>query len=136
MLQARMKRALPWLTIVAVLVATAYQLRSQGRLWWRACDHLCLWSGDTWSSDNSQQLLGSFTFTHVLHGFLFCGLLALIVPRLSALWQLSVAVLTVNRLWSERAILNGRPGPTKMSRREVWFTGRRSSVEMSPTAMH
>jgi Protein of unknown function (DUF2585) len=50
-----------------------------------ACDHLCLWSGHTWSSDNSQQLFGSFTFTHVLHGFLLCGLLALILPRLAAL---------------------------------------------------
>jgi len=98
MLQARMKRALPWLTIVAVLVATAYQLRSQGRLWWRSCDYLCLWSGDTWRSDNSQELFGSFTFTHVLHGFLFCGLLALILPRLSALWQLSIAV-SIEALW-------------------------------------
>jgi hypothetical protein len=93
-----MKRALPWFTILAVLLATAYQLHSQGSLWWRACDHLCLWSGHTWSSDNSQQLFGSFTFTHVLHGFLLCGLLALILPRLSALWRLSVAV-SVEALW-------------------------------------
>lgn len=93
-----MRRVLPWLAIVVVLVGTAFLLRTQGRLWWRPCDHLCLWSGDSWSSDNSQQLFGSFTFTHVLHGFLFCGLLALVLPRLSALWQLSVAV-TVEALW-------------------------------------
>lgn len=98
MLQARMKRTLPWLTIVLVLVATAYLLRSQGRLWWRPCNHLCLWSGQAWSSDNSQQLLGSFTFTHVLHGFLFCGLLALVLPRLSALWRLSIAI-SMEALW-------------------------------------
>ena len=98
MLQARMKRALPWLAIVLVLVATAYLLRSQGRLWWRPCDHVCLWSGRAWSSDNSQQLFGSFTFTHVLHGFLFCGLLALVLPRLSALWRLSIAV-SMEALW-------------------------------------
>jgi hypothetical protein len=98
MLQARMKRALPWLAIAVVLVGTAFLLRSQGRLWWRPCDHLCLWSGQTWSSDNSQQLLGSYTFTHVLHGFLLCGLVALILPRVSALWQLSVAV-SIEALW-------------------------------------
>jgi Protein of unknown function (DUF2585) len=98
MLQARMKRAVPWLAIVLVLMATAYLLRSQGRLWWRPCNHLCLWSGRAWSSDNSQQLFGSFTFTHVLHGFLFCGLLTLVLPRLSALWRLSIAV-SMEALW-------------------------------------
>jgi hypothetical protein len=93
-----MRRVLPWLAIAVVLVSTAYLLHSQGRLWWRACDDLCLWSGDTWSSDNSQQLLGSFTITHVLHGFMFCGLLALVLPRLPALWQLSIAV-SIEALW-------------------------------------
>ena len=89
---------MPWLAIVVVLVATAFQLRSQGRRWWRSCDYLCLWSGETWSSDNSQNLFGSFTFTHVLHGFLFCGLVALILPRLSALWRLWIAV-SIEALW-------------------------------------
>jgi hypothetical protein len=98
MLQARMKRAVPWLAIVLVLMATAYLLRSQGRLWWRPCNHLCLWSGQAWSSDNSQQLFGSFTFTHVLHGFLLCGLLALVAPGLSTLWRLSTAI-AVEAFW-------------------------------------
>jgi hypothetical protein len=93
-----MRRVLPWLAIAVVLVGAAFLLRWQGRLWWRPCDHLCLWSGRAWSSDNSQQLLGSYTFTHVLHGFLLCGLLALIMPRVSALWQLSVAV-SIEALW-------------------------------------
>lgn len=93
MLQGRMKRALPWFAIVVVLVATAYQLRSQGRLWWCSCDYLLLWSSDTRSSDNSQHLSDPYTFTHVLHGFVFCGFLALILPRLSVLWQLSIEAL-------------------------------------------
>jgi len=87
-----MRRVLSWLAILVVLVDTAFLLRSQGRLWWRPCDHLCMWSGEAWSSDNSQQLFGSFTFTHVLHGFLLCGLLTLVAPRLSALWRFSAAV--------------------------------------------
>ena len=43
------------------------------------------------SSDNSQHLLDPYSFTHLLHGFLLCGLLALIAPRLSAVWQLWLA---------------------------------------------
>ena len=77
---------------------TGYQLRSQGRRWWCSRDHLRLWSGATWSSDNSQQLFGSFTFTHVLHGFPFCGSLALILPRLSGVWQLWLAV-SIEAAW-------------------------------------
>jgi predicted MFS family arabinose efflux permease len=39
-----------------------------------------------------------YSFTHVLHGFLLCGLLALIAPRLSALWRLWLAV-SIEALW-------------------------------------
>ena len=93
-----MRRILPWLAIVVVLAATAYQLRSQGRLWWCSCDYLLLWSGDPWSSDNSQHLLDPYSFTHLLHGFVLCGLLALIVPRVSPVWQLWLAV-SIEALW-------------------------------------
>jgi Protein of unknown function (DUF2585) len=89
---------LPWLATVVVLVATAVLLRSQGRLWWCSCDYLLLWSGNPWSSDNSQHLLDPYSFTHLLHGFVLCGLLALIVPRLSAVWQLWLAV-SIEAIW-------------------------------------
>jgi hypothetical protein len=42
--------------------------------------------------------LDPYSFTHALHGFVLCGLLALIVPRLSALWQLWFAV-SIEALW-------------------------------------
>ena len=89
---------MPWIAIVMVLAGTAYILRSQGRLWWCSCDYLLIWSGDPWSSDNSQHLLDPYSFTHLLHGFLLCGLLALIAPRLSAVWQLWLAV-SIEAAW-------------------------------------
>ena len=81
-----------------VLAGTAYILRSQGRLWRCSCDYLLIWSGDPWSSDNSQHLLDPYSFTHLLHGFLLCGLLALIAPRRSAVWQLWLAV-SIEAAW-------------------------------------
>jgi hypothetical protein len=93
-----MRRVLPWLAIVVVLVGTAFVLQSQGRLWWCSCGYLLVWSGDPWSSDNSQHLLDPYSFTHLLHGFVLCGLLALIVPRMSAVWQLWLAV-SIEALW-------------------------------------
>jgi hypothetical protein len=98
MLKTRMRRMLPWFAILVVLAGTAYQLHSQGRLWWCSCDYLLLWSGDTWSSNNSQHLLDPYSFTHLLHGFVLCGLLALIVPRLSVVWQLWLAV-SIEAVW-------------------------------------
>jgi hypothetical protein len=93
-----MKRVLPWLAIVVVLVGTAYLLRSQGRLWWCSCDYLLLWSGDPWSSDNSQHLLDPYSFTHLLHGFVLYGLLAVVAARLSTVWRLWLAV-SIEALW-------------------------------------
>src|SRR5215216_3670232 len=79
-----MRRILPWLAIVVVLAGTALVLRSQGRLWWCSCNYL--------------HLLDPYSFTHLLHGFLLCGLLALIAPRLSAVWQLWLAV-SIEAVW-------------------------------------
>jgi uncharacterized protein DUF2585 len=93
-----MKRLLPWLAIVVVLVSTACQLRSQGRLWWCSCDYLLLWAGDPWSSDNSQHLLDPYSFTHVLHGVIFGWLILGLAPRLSWAWQLWLAV-AVESAW-------------------------------------
>jgi hypothetical protein len=37
--------------------------------------------------------LDPYSCIHLLHGFVLCGLLTLIVPRLSAIWRLWLAVL-------------------------------------------
>jgi Protein of unknown function (DUF2585) len=89
---------LPWFAILVVLLGTALTLRGQGRLWWCSCDYLLVWSGDPWSSDNSQHLLDPYSFTHLLHGFLLCGLLTLLVPWLSIVWRLWIAI-TIEAVW-------------------------------------
>ena len=97
-LASHRRKIWPWLAIAAVLVAAAYQLRSQGRLWICSCGKLLIWSGDVCSSDNSQHFLDPYSFTHVLHGFVYCGLLAWIVPRLAQAWRLWLAVVAA-ALW-------------------------------------
>ncbi len=87
-----------WPAIAAVFVITAYQLHNQGRLWICSCGQILLWAGDIWSSDNSQHLFDPYSFTHVLHGFLFFGLLAWSIPRLSPLWRLWLAV-SIEAVW-------------------------------------
>lgn len=82
-----------WLATLALLVVTTLLLRSQGRLWICACGRVLLWAGDIWSSDNSQHLLDPYSFTHVLHGFVFFWLVAWLAPKLAPGWQFWLALL-------------------------------------------
>ena len=93
-----MGRTLPWLAMVAVLAGGVYQLRQQGRLWICSCDYVLLWTNEYWGSNTSQQLFDPASFTHLLHGFVFCGLLALVVPRVPVVWRLWMAV-SIEVLW-------------------------------------
>ena len=87
-----MSNELPWLAVAAVLVVTAFVMRLEGRLWFCTCGRLLPWVGDAWSADTSQHLFDPYSFTHVLHGFAFCGLLALLLPRVGWRWRLGLAV--------------------------------------------
>ncbi len=84
--------------MVAVLAGGVYQLRNQGRLWQCSCDYVLLWTNEYWGRNTSQHLLDPASFTHVLHGFVLCGLLAWAVPRISLVWRLSLAV-SIEVLW-------------------------------------
>ena len=84
-------------TLLLVAI-TVYELHRQGRLWVCSCGAIRVWQGDIWSAENSQQLLDPYSFTHVLHGFIFWGLLAWLVPRLSVPWRLWLS-LSIEALW-------------------------------------
>jgi hypothetical protein len=86
------RKAWPGLVVVAVLAATAFRLHRQGRLWTCSCGRFTLWVGGAWSSDTSQQLFDPYTFTHVLHGLIFCGLLAWCLPRVPWRWRFCLMV--------------------------------------------
>jgi hypothetical protein len=82
----------PAAIIAAVLPVTVLLLRLEGRLWWCACGNPRLWDGDIWSAHNSQHLFDAYSFTHLLHGVLLCGVVALLWRRLPLPWLIVVAV--------------------------------------------
>ena len=88
----------PWVTTFLILLATVCLLRSEGRTWWCACGQPNLWSGDPQSSHSSQHLFDPYSFTHILHGALICGMLALTLPRLSPAGALTATVF-LEALW-------------------------------------
>jgi len=65
---------------------------AMGRRIWGVSGVPGLWSGDIWSSHNSQFLFDPYTLTHVTHGILFYGLFALLLPRSPVAIRLLLAV--------------------------------------------
>lgn len=92
------------IAIAASLFLLALLLWLEGRFAFCTCGVFRVWSGDTCSSNNSQQLFDPYSFTHVLHGFLLFWLVALIARgikpgrHLAPAWQLWLA-LTLEAAW-------------------------------------
>src|ERR1043165_2624652 len=94
----------PYIAIAASLVLLAVLLWLEGRYVICTCGVFSVWSGDTCSSTNSQQLFDPYSFTHLLHGLLLFWVVPLLVRgvkplrRLAPAWQLWIA-LTLEAAW-------------------------------------
>ncbi|MEL7150361.1 MAG: DUF2585 family protein [Pseudomonadota bacterium] len=88
-----MTARLPYVVTGLIVVLTAAYLLWIGREPMCTCGTIKLWHGETPSSENSQHIADWYVFSHIIHGFLFYGLLWLVARKLSLGWRLSIATL-------------------------------------------
>jgi len=74
------------------MVAAAAAELAMGRRIWGVGGIPGFWSGDIWSSHNSQFLFDPYTFTHITHGVLLYGLLSIVCRGLPVSTRLLIAV--------------------------------------------
>ena len=85
------RRLSPALVVVGIILLTAAYLLWIGREPICKCGYIKLWHGQVVSSENSQHISDWYTPSHIIHGFLFFGLLWLVARRLSFGWKLAIA---------------------------------------------
>ena len=83
---------LPLILSVVITIVMALVLLGQGRIWWCKSGDWAIYINQAWgSSHTSQHLFDPYTFTHILHGFLFFWIIGLAFKKLSVGWRVFIA---------------------------------------------
>lgn len=87
-----------WLFIALVVLATITVEWWMGRLPFGPDGRFGWFEGDIWSAAQSQRVADPYSVTHLVHGFLFYGLLFLVARRQPVTIRLLLAI-TLEALW-------------------------------------
>ena len=88
----------PITAIIICVILMVINLYWQGRVWWCPQGDLIPWSFNINSPHNSQHLLDPYTFTHILHGVLYFGIITWLFKEMPLRWKFFLLVV-VECLW-------------------------------------
>jgi len=93
------------IAVVAIVAVTAAVLLSMGREPICRCGYVKLWHGEALSSETSQHIADWYTPSHIVHGFLFYGLLFLVGRQ----WPIGARLIAATMIEGGWEILENTP---------------------------
>src|SRR3546814_18681557 len=81
-----------WARMAGIIALAAAILWLMGRTPSCRCGDVKLWHGVVASAQNSQHIADWYSFSHIIHGFIFYGLLWLVAKKKPMGWRMTAAV--------------------------------------------